>query len=69
MLALRYEDGSEQVLVLTDLLTGRSYGIDEADLTEPVREWIRRTTADRRSAVDRRAVPRDTPDRRVRTGS
>ncbi len=44
MLALRHVDGSEQVLVLTDLLTGRTYGIDEAELSEPVREWIRRKT-------------------------
>ena len=58
MLALRYEDGSEQVLVLTDLLTGRSYGIDEADLTEPVKEWIRRTTGERVPRThERRAEP------------
>lgn len=65
MLALRYEDGSEQVLVLTDLLTGRSYGIDEADLSEPVREWIRRTTVDRRATMDRRSAVRETLDRRA----
>jgi hypothetical protein len=57
MLALRHADGSEQVLVLTDLLTGRNYGIDEAELTEPVREWLVRTTAKRRAqaAAARRA--------------
>jgi gas vesicle GvpC-like protein len=56
MLALRHADGSEQVLVLTDLLTGRNYGIEEAELTEPVREWLTRTTAKRRAQAQAAAA-------------
>ncbi len=53
MLALRHDDGSEHVLVLTDLITRRTYGIDEAELSEPVREWLLETVSRKRQATPR----------------
>jgi hypothetical protein len=55
MLALRHSDGSEHVLVLTDLITRRTYGIDEAELSEPVRKWLQETIS-RNPRAERRAA-------------